>query len=67
MAKLTTKARNKLPASAFALPGRKYPENDPAHAKTAEARATQMKAKGMLSSSDAAKVMSKAKRVLRTK
>ena len=35
MAKLSTAARNKLPASAFAGPGRSYPVNDKAHARAA--------------------------------
>jgi hypothetical protein len=41
MAKLTTKARNALPASAFAGPGRSYPVEDKAHARNAKARAAQ--------------------------
>ncbi len=42
MAVLTAKARNALPASAFAEPGaRKYPMNDPAHARNAMARVSQ--------------------------
>ncbi len=39
--KLTSKARNALPNSTFALPGRKYPLSDPSHAKNALARASQ--------------------------
>jgi len=42
MAKLTSKQRNKLRKSQFALPSqRKYPINDKAHAKNALARAAQ--------------------------
>jgi hypothetical protein len=41
MAKLTTKARNALPDSAFAGPNRSYPIEDKAHAKNAKARASQ--------------------------
>jgi hypothetical protein len=41
MAKLTTKARNALPDSAFAGPGRSYPVEDKAHARNAKARAAQ--------------------------
>ena len=41
MAKLTTKARNALPDSAFAGPGRSYPVQDKAHARNAKARAAQ--------------------------
>ncbi len=40
MAKLTTKARKKLPKKTFALPGRKYPLNDKAHARAALSRAS---------------------------
>ena len=37
---LSAKQRNALPRSAFALPGeRKYPINDPSHARNALARA----------------------------
>lgn len=38
MAKLTAKARKKLPDSAFALPGRRYPIPDRGHAIAAKAR-----------------------------
>ncbi len=41
MAKLTTRARNALPASKFAGPNRTYPIPDKAHAANAKARATQ--------------------------
>lgn len=41
MAKLTAAARNALPDSAFAGPGRSFPVNDPAHARNALARASQ--------------------------
>ncbi len=41
MAVLTTKARNALPRSTFALPGRRYPINDPSHARNALARVSQ--------------------------
>jgi hypothetical protein len=41
VAKLTTKARNALPDSAFAGPNRSYPVNDRAHAANAKARASQ--------------------------
>lgn len=63
MAKLTTKARNKLPKSKFAL-GKKYPIPDKSHASNAKARATQMVKKGKLSESSAKKVYAKANRVL---
>lgn len=65
MAKLATKARNKLPKSEFGLPGeRKYPVNDKAHAQNAKARATQMEKKGKLSPSSKAKIDAKADKVL---
>ena len=38
MAKLTAKARNKLPAKDFAGPGRSYPVEDKAHAANAKSR-----------------------------
>jgi hypothetical protein len=41
MTKLTSKARNALPSSAFAGPGRSYPVEDKAHARNAKARAAQ--------------------------
>ncbi len=41
MAKLTAKARDSLPASTFAGPGRSYPVPDASHARNALARASQ--------------------------
>jgi len=41
MAKLTAKARNALPDSAFAGPNRTYPVEDKSHARDAKARAAQ--------------------------
>jgi hypothetical protein len=41
MAKLTTAKRNSLSSSTFALPGRRYPINDEAHARNALARGSQ--------------------------
>lgn len=38
--KLTSSARNSLPESAFALPGRRYPIHDENHARDALARAS---------------------------
>jgi hypothetical protein len=69
MAVLSAKARNKLKPSKFGLPGKdgkpgKYPEEDAAHAKDAEARATQQLAKGKLSPAQAAKIRHKAHVVL---
>ena len=41
MAKLTAATRNKLPGSAFALPGRRYPIHDRNHARNALARVSE--------------------------
>ena len=65
MAKLNAAARKSEPSSDFGLPGsRKYPMPDQSHAANAKARATQMVAKGKLSSSSAAKIRAKANRIL---
>ena len=62
--KLAAAARDRIPASKFALPSGRYPIEDKSHAANAKARATQMVAKGKLSSSQAATIRSKANRVL---
>jgi hypothetical protein len=41
MAKLTSKKRKSLPSSDFAVAGRKYPINDPSHARNALSRVAQ--------------------------
>lgn len=64
MAVLSTKARNAMPASKFALPGGRFPVPDKSHAANAKARATQGLAAGTLSPEDAAKVRHKANVVL---
>lgn len=64
MAKLTAKARKKLPSKDFAGPDRSYPVPDKSHAANAKARATQMEAKGKLSPSAKKKIDAKANRVL---
>lgn len=64
MAKLTTKKRNELPASTFAGPGRSFPIPDKSHARNALARASQGVNAGTLSDSAAAKIKTKAHRVL---
>ncbi len=38
MSRLTTERRKELPEQEFALPGRRYPINDPNHARNALAR-----------------------------
>lgn len=68
MAKLTTKARNKLPLTTFGLPGRRaYPMPDKSHAINAKARAAQMVKKGKLSKSAQAKIDAKANRKIKGK
>lgn len=64
MAKLTTKARNKLPKSEFGEPGKKaYPMPDKSHAANAKARATQMVNKEKLSASEKSKIDAKANKI----
>lgn len=41
MSKLTTEQRNRMPQKEFALPGGRYPMNDPNHARNALARVSQ--------------------------
>lgn len=66
--KLKAAARNSLPSSKFGEPGqRKYPMPDKSHAADAKARATKMVSKGKLSASSAAKIRSKANRILGAK
>jgi hypothetical protein len=65
LSKITTKARNKLPASEFAEPkDRKYPVDTRARAANAKARASEMEKKGKLSASSKAKIDAKADKVL---
>jgi len=65
VAKLTSKQRNKLPDSAFALPKeRKYPIENKSHAANAKARASQMEKAGKLSASSKAKIDAKANKIL---
>ena len=64
MAELTTKSRKQLDAAQFALPGRRYPVEDAAHAKNAKSRAEQQFEKGGLSAADKKKVDRKADSVL---
>jgi hypothetical protein len=60
MGKLSTGARKHIPASEFALPGRRYPIQDRSHAANAKARATQMEERGKLSPAQAATIRRKA-------
>lgn len=64
MAKLTSKARNAIPASAFAGPNRSYPVQDKSHAANAKARASQAVNSGRMSKSTEAKIDAKANRKL---
>ena len=65
MAKLKAAARNKLPSSAFGLPGqRKYPMEDRVHQIKAEEFATKEQHAGKLSPAQAARIRAKAKRLL---
>ena len=65
MAKLTTKARKKVPAKDFGEPEKHaYPIPDKAHAANAKARATQMVKKGKLSESEKKKIDAKANKKL---
>lgn len=66
MAKLTTKKRNNLKKSSFALPSkRKYPVNDRSHAANAKARAQQQYDKGKMSKATLQKIDAKANKVLK--
>ena len=65
MAKLKAAARNKLPSSAFGLPGqRKYPMEDRTHQIKAEEFATKEQRAGKLSPAQASRIRAKAKRLL---
>jgi len=67
MATLTTKQRKAMPQSEYALPGKRFPVNDKAHAGNAKARAAQGVKAGTLSKGQAAKVNSAANKVLKGK
>ena len=64
MTELTTKARNRLPDSAFAGPGRSYPVNDASHARNALARASQQRNAGKLSDAIYSRIVAKARKKL---
>lgn len=64
MAKLSSDARDKLPAGKFAGPDRSYPIPDASHAANAKARATQAVNAGRMSGSQKAKIDAKADKVL---
>lgn len=64
MAKLTSKQRNKLPASSFAGPDRSFPIPDKSHAANAKARASQAVNAGRMSISQEKHIDQMADRVL---
>jgi hypothetical protein len=64
MARLNAKARKALPKSDFAGPNRSFPVNDRSHAANAKSRASQAVNAGRMSSSEKAKIDSKANAVL---
>jgi hypothetical protein len=65
MAELKAAQRNKLPSSAFGLPGqRKYPMEDRDHQIKAEEFATKEQRAGKLSPAQASRIRAKAKRLL---
>ncbi len=65
MAKLKTATRNQLPAKDFAEPGKRaFPIEDKAHARNAKARASQAVKAGRMSKAEAAKIDSRADKVL---
>lgn len=65
MAKLSAKARKKLPKSEFGMLGsRKYPMPDKSHARNALARASQQANRGRLSPAQKKRIVAKAHRML---
>ena len=66
VSKITTKVRNALPKSEFALPSeRKYPVDTRARADNAKSRASQMERKGVISESMKETIDRKADKVLK--
>ena len=65
MAKLSEKARDKLPAKDFAEPEKRaYPIEDKAHARNAKARASQQVKAGKMSKAEQTRIDNKADKVL---
>lgn len=65
VAELSGKARDKLPAKAFAEPDKRaYPIEDTAHARNAKARATQAVKAGRMSKAEEGKIVKKADKVI---
>jgi hypothetical protein len=61
MAKLSAEERKEMPKSKFAGPGKSFPVNDATHARMAISGATRSQHAGNISSSEAAKIKSKAR------
>jgi len=64
MAKLTSKARKRIPDQDFAGPGRSYPIEDKAHAADAKGRAKQQYDKGRISKAALARIDARADKKL---
>lgn len=64
MAKLTSKARKRIPDKDFAGPGRSYPIEDKAHAADAKGRAKQQYKKGRISKTTLDRIDAKADKKL---
>ena len=67
MGTLTTRARNALPPSAFAGPGKSYPVEDKPHARAAKSRVSGAVNAGRMSLAEAARINARANRVLKGK
>ena len=65
MAKLTAKARSKIPSSQFAGPGRSFPIEDKAHAVAAERMVGRAVNSGSITLDQAARIRAKAKAKLK--
>lgn len=66
MAKLTAKARSKIPAGKFAGPDRSFPMNDKSHARAAISGATRSERAGNISASEESVIKAAARRKLLT-
>lgn len=64
MATLTQAQRDRMPASAYAGPGRSFPINDPTHARMAISGATRSEHAGNISASTADEIKAKARKRL---
>ncbi|MFS3134322.1 hypothetical protein ACLRDC_02945 [Gluconacetobacter sacchari] len=64
MPRLTEAERDTLPDDAFALPGRRYPIPDAAHARDALARASEMRHAGHLTQDEYETIVHRARAVL---